>query len=231
MPGKLTFKFAGLLALPLLLAACAPEVESEIYLQDIEKVAQTGEALTVPALIRIPQSDQDSCEKGLPTLIANLATLAPTTGKGECIQKSNNTSTDTLAEIETELVIAPAGGAYGPANLLLLEVKSEDKTTYGLSFRLLKPIDEIVAALTAGSDAPSTDFDPTRFIFRLSNDGTGQIGFAPNHVFVDGEPGLPESGTQTLARRKDVEIRFSDVASTFVEKANSYRFVTVTAAQ
>lgn len=221
-------KVFALLALPLLLAACAPEVESSIYVQDIEQAATSGEALSVPALLRIPQSSKEACEKGLQNLIKNLATLAPTNGKGKCIEKSNSQSTDQLAEIETEMVIAHPTASYDAQNLLLLEVMPHDETTYDLTFRLLKPIDEIVKVLAANSDELTAEFDPARFIFTLNNDSRGSIDLLPTHVFVDEQPGLPELGAQTLERRKAVEIVFSDVAFSYVEKANGYRFATVT---
>ena len=227
----MTLKFVGLLALPLLLAACAPEVESSIYLDDIATVVKSGEVMSVPALLRIPQSSAEACQKGLDKLIENLRTLAPTTGKGKCIEKSTRTSTDQLAEVETVMVIATPGATFDQKNLLLLEVAPQNETTYDLTFKLLKPIDEIVKVLATNSDELQADLDPARFIFILENDGASDVQLLPNHVFVDGTPGLPELGPQTLARRKDAEIVFSDVASAYVEKGNGYRFATVTVSQ
>lgn len=224
-------RIAGLLALPLLLAACAPEVESSIYIDDIQKAAETGEAISVPAVIRVPQTNADACAKDLESLIANLATLAPTTGKGKCIEKSNNQSTDQLAEIETEMVIATPEAPFDARNLLLLEVKVRDEATYDLSFRLLRPIEEVVEVMASNTGQVQAEFDPTRFIFTIDNDSAGKIELLPNHVFVDEAPALPELGAQTVERRRNVEIVFSDVASAYVEKANGYHFATVTVPQ
>jgi hypothetical protein len=225
------FKSAALLmALPLL-AACAPEVESSIYVEDVVKVATETAPLSVPALLRVPQSSAEACAKGLDQLIANLKTLAPTTGKGKCIEKNTGDSTDQLAEIETEMLITRPEISFRPPSLFVLEVAETSASTYDLTFRLTKPIAEIVKALAVDSDELSVDFDPARFIFSLNNDSAGDIEFTPNHVFVDDEPGLPELGAQTLERRKDVEIMFSDVASAYVEKGNGYRFATVTVSQ
>jgi hypothetical protein len=221
-------KALALLTLPLLLAACAPELESSIYVADVEQAATSGQAVSVPALLRIPQSSKEACEKGLARLIENLRTLAPTNGKGKCVEKSTSTSTDQLAEIETEMVIATATASFDEKNLLLLEVKPHDETTYDLSFRLLKPIADVVKVLATNSDELQVELDPAKFIFTLNNDSKGSIALLPNHVFVDGQPGLAELGGQTLERRKEVEIVFSDVASSYVEKANGYHFATVT---
>ena len=70
---------------PLPLAACAPQVESTIYLADVEKVLADGTALETPALLRIPQSGEDDCKKGLAGLIEKVRALAPVTGKGQCV--------------------------------------------------------------------------------------------------------------------------------------------------
>lgn len=224
-------KFAAvLLALPLL-AACAPEIESSIYMQDVAKVASTGESLSVPAVLRVPQSSEEACLKGLAALIEKFKELAPVTSEGKCVEKNTGSSTDQLAEIDTQMVIALPDGGFDAKNLFVLVVEPTDETSYNLSFQLLKPIAEIVKLLAADSNELTADFDPANFIFSLENDMEGDIQLLPNTIFVDGEPGLPELGPRSLARRDHVELVFSDVASAYVEKANSYRFATVTAAQ
>ena len=55
---------AAALALPVLLAACAPEVESTVYLADVMKAVESGEAVSVPAVLRVPQSGEDECKEG-----------------------------------------------------------------------------------------------------------------------------------------------------------------------
>jgi hypothetical protein len=213
---------AALLALPLL-AACAPQVESTIYLADVQKVIEDGKALETPALIRIPQSGEEDCKKGLDALIEKFKALAPTTGKGQCISKDG----DQLAEIETVVQIVTADSTYDAANLFALEAGKPDADgRISLSLHVLKPIDEIVKAL-APEDAPSTDFTPTKFIVRINNDGRDAIDLQPGEVFVDGEPHLMAGDPVSLQRRGEVEIRFSDVASAFAEKGNSYTFATI----
>lgn len=211
---------AALLALPLL-AACAPEVESTIYTADLAKVAASGESLSVPAVLRIPQSSEDDCKKGLDQLIANLKTLAPVSGRGTCIEKSG----DQLAEIETEMVIATPGSDIPEPNLFLLEVGPAGEHGSPLKFRMLKPIDTITKALTAGSDAFQTDFDPAKFIFTLNNDGEAGVTLYPAEVFLDGIATTPEANvTKQLGRRDTTEVRFSDVASSWVELGSGYTF-------
>jgi len=218
---------AALVALPLL-AACAPEIESTVYVQDVITVASEQESLSVPALLRIPQSSEESCLKGLPRLIENLKALAPVSGKGKCVEQEG----DQLAEIETQMVITTAGVTFDPKNLFVLEtgVPNGDGSL-SLEFRLTRTLDEIVKALAANSDELQADFDPARFIISVSNDSDGSVRLAGNHVFVDGEPHLLETEPLMLERRKSVEIVFSDVASEYVSAAKPYRFATVTAAQ
>lgn len=228
--GSLTVKtrtIAALVALPLL-AACAPEIESTIYVQDVLAVASGQQAAGVPAVLRIPQSSEENCLKGLPRLVENLTALAPVSGKGRCIEKDG----DQLAEIETEMVIALAGADVDPRNLFVLETGAPDGDGgLALSFRLTRTLDEIVKALAANSDELQADFDPAKFILTVDNDSTGSVLLAGNQVFIDGEPHLPDMEPLTLERRKSVEIVFSDVASEYVSGARSYRFATLTAAQ
>jgi hypothetical protein len=220
-------RFLPLLALPLL-AACAPEVESTIYLADIQDAIDKGEPIAVPALLRIPQAGEDECKKGLEALVEKLKALAPVTGKSQCISRQDATGQGTqLAEIETKLQIVAAGGAVDPVNLFVVEAANTDEGRTDLTFKMLKPISEVIEALKA-DDSMQIDFDPAKFIIHINNDASGTVEIAGNTVFADGKPVLPETGGSiSLDRRSEVEIRFSDVASTYVEQGNSYWFVTV----
>ena len=217
---------AAALALPALLAACAPEVESTIYLADVMKVVETGEALTAPAVLRVPQSGEDECKEGLNALIEKLSTLAPTSGKGQCISKDQHGQGTQLAEIETELQIVPAGADVAGPNLFVLEVATTDEGRADLTLKMLKPIDEVIKALQAANPA-QVEFDPSFFLLNLNNDTDGALEIAVNHVFVDGKSSLGSEGPVSLDRRGELKIQFSDVASSFVEQSNSYWFATV----
>lgn len=207
-----------------LLAGCAPEIESGIYVSDVQKVIEGAGPVATPALLRVPQASEDDCKKGLANLIENLKALAPATGKGKCMEQNG----DQLAEIETSMILVREGEEAPQPNLFVLEV-GELGSGSSLTFRLLKPITEITEALAANSDEMQVDFDPAKFIFRIENDAQGAYELWPNHVFVDGEPGLPDGGPISLDRRNSVEIRFSDVASVYVERANAYGFASIAA--
>jgi hypothetical protein len=217
----------ALAALPLL-AACAPEIESTLYVQDAIEAASDQKPVSVPAVLRIPQSSEESCLKGLSRLIENLKALAPVSGKGKCIEKEG----DQLAEIETQMVVVVPDIAFDPKNLFVLEVGTADLgRTLDLSFRLTRTLDEIVKALAANSDELQAEFDPAKFIITINNDSDSGVSLAGNHVFIDGEPHLLEMEPVPLERRRSVEIVFSDVASEYVSGAKPYRLATVTAAQ
>jgi hypothetical protein len=217
---------AAALALPVLLAACAPEVESTIYLADIVKAAESGEAVSVPAVLRVPQGGEEDCKKGLNDLITKLGTLAPVTGKGQCISKDQHGQGTQLAEIETELQIVAAGGDVADPNLFVLEVATTDDGRYDLTLKMLDHIDTVIKALNA-ENAASVEFDPSFFLLTLNNDTSESMDIAVNHAFVDGKSSLEGEGTVALDRRDSVKIQFSDVASSFVEQGNSYWFATI----
>ena len=214
--------FVALLALPLL-AACAPEVESTVYLADVQTALDKGEAVSVPALLRIPQGGEDDCKKGLDALVEKLKALAPVTGKAQCISKDQHGQGTQLAEVETAVQIVPAGKTVAGPNLFVIEAAAKDGKT-GLSFRMLKPIGEVIKAVQA-EDSMQVDFDPSFFILSLNNDSAGPVNVDLANVYVEGKPMVPENATPvTLERRGSVEIRFSDVASSYVEAGNSYFF-------
>jgi hypothetical protein len=212
---------ASLLALPLL-AACAPQVETTIYLSDVAKVVADGQALATPALIRIPQGGEDDCKNGLDALIEKFKTLAPTTGKGQCISKDG----DQLAEIETSVQIVTPDSSIDAANLFALVVTKAGNGSTSLAFHALKPIDEVVKAL-ASENAMSTDFDPTRFYIHVNNDGADSVSLTPGEVFLDDKPHLSGGPAMDLDRRGEVLIKFNDVAAAYTELGNSYTFASL----
>ena len=217
---------ATLLALPLL-AACAPEIESTIYLADVQAAIDKGEPVTVPALLRIPQGGEDDCKKGLADLVEKLKAFAPVTGKAQCISKDQHGSGTQLAEIETQVQIVPAGKEIAQPNLFAIEAATTDEGRTDLTFKMLKPVADVIKALTP-PDAMSVDLDPSFFILHLSNDSAGPVEVTTSTVYVDGKPVVPENAEPiTIERRGDIEIRFSDVASSYVEAGNSYFFATI----
>jgi hypothetical protein len=217
---------AAVLALPVLLAACAPEVESTIYLADVMKAVESGESVSVPAVLRVPQSGEDECKEGLAGLIEKLSALAPTTGKGQCISKDQHGQGTQLAEIETALQIVPAGTDVAEPNLFVLEVATTDEGRADLTLKMLQPIDTVVKALQA-ENAAGVEFDPSFFLINLNNDTDDAVEIAVNHVFADGKSSLESDEPIALDRRGELKIQFSDVASSFVEQGNSYWFATV----
>ena len=212
--------------LPILLAACAPEVESTIYLADVVKAAEGGEAISVPAVLRVPQGGEDECKEGLAALIEKLSALAPTTGKGQCISKDQHGQGTQLAEIETSLQIVAAGSEVAEPNLFVLEVAMTDEGRADLTLKMLKPIDDVIKALQAENPA-QVEFDPSFFLLTLNNDTDDSLDIAVNHVFVNGQSSLAGEGVINLDRRSEATLQFSDVASSIVEQGNSYWFATV----
>ena len=221
---------AAALALPVLLAACAPEVESTIYLADIVKAVEGGETVSVPAVLRVPQGGEDECKEGLQGLIDKLGALAPVSGKGQCISKDQHGQGTQLAEIETELQIVPAGTDAEEPNLFVLEAAMTDDGRTDLTLKMLQPIETVIKALQAENPA-QVEFDPSFFLINLNNDTADSVEIAVNHVFVDGKSSLESDGTVELDRRGTLKIQFSDVASSFVEQGNSYWFASIGPAQ
>lgn len=214
---------AALLVLPLL-AACAPEIEATILVNDIEQAVTAGSSKSVPAILRVPQGSSDGCTENLQRLIDNLSTLAPVTGKGQCIEKDG----DNLAEIETGMVIAAAGAPVDERSLFVLTATpNEDDLVYTLTFGLTRTLDEVVKVLATDSNEIQAEFDPAKFIFKLTNDADWAIYVRGQTVFFDGRLALPEMDPPTLQPQSSIEIVFSDVASVHAEAGNAYHFATL----
>lgn len=218
--------FATLLALPLL-AACAPEIESTVYVADVQSAIEKGEPVSIPALLRIPQGGEDDCKKGLKDLVEKLKAFAPVTGKSQCISKDQHGSGTQLAEIETQVQIVPEGKDVPQPNLFVIEAKSADAGRTGLTFKMLKPVADVIKALTP-PDAMSVDLDPSFFILHINNDAAGPVQLETTGVYVDGKPMVDENAAPvSIERRGEAQITFSDVASSWVEAGNSYFFATI----
>ncbi len=219
---------AALSALPLL-AACAPEIESTLYLKDVLAAVADGSVKHVPAVLRIPQSSEESCNKGLTALVEKLRPLAPVTGDAKCIEKSG----DQLAEIETQLDLVPEGASNDTTNIFFVDIRPATSATaeapsLSLSFRLGMSLDELITALAADSDELTADFDPAKFIFTLSNDVEDQsVDISPLQVFADRAPAMPGDPPITLGYRDQTELTLSDVASEYVSRAKSYEFAII----
>ena len=219
---------AALSALPLL-AACAPEIESTLYLKDVLAALSDSSVKHVPAVLRIPQSSEESCNKGLTALIEKLRPLAPVTGDGKCIEKSG----DQLAELETQLNLVPEGATDDTTQHLLCRYPPGRRrhcrsASLSLSFRLGMSLDELTNALAADSDELTADFDPAKFIFTLNNDVEGQnVDVFPLQVFADRAPAMPGDPPITLGYRDQTELTLSDVASEYVSRAKSYEFAII----
>ena len=221
---------AAAATLPVLLAACAPEVESTLYLADILAVAETGEPIVAPALLRVPQAGEDECRQNIAGLVERLAGLAPVSGRSRCISKDQHGQGTQLAEIETELLIVPAGATAPAPNLFVVEVATTDSGAADLTLSMLEPVGTVIDRLQAQNPA-QVDFDPSFFFVVLNNDTPGPVVLSVNHVFVDDRSSLDVDGTIPLARRETATIRFSDVASAHVEQGRSYWFATVAPAE
>ena len=123
--------------------------------------------------------------------------------------------------------IVPAGQDVAQPNLFVIEATAASAGPTDLTFKMLKPIADVIKALTP-PDAMSVDLDPAVFILHLNNDTAGTVQATMSNVYVDGKPMVIENAEPiSIERRGAIEIRLSDVASSYVEAGNSYFFATV----
>ena len=224
LPGGLT-ALAGLS----LLAACAPEFEGRLYMQDVLDVAETGETVIVPAQLRIPEGSEKSCTDGLERLAGKLGDLTPLTDQGTCVEIDNSF----FSQFTVDLPMVRNGVVPEQTYLAIVTVEpTAEGTGYGLNFRLTSTLAEVQTAIGRGENtsfdlAWNADEQP-KFTFTFENDGRDPATLTPNFVFVDDKPGLPDAThSVALDRRQSVIIRFSDVVAAHVSGANDFTFATV----
>ena len=217
-----------------LIAACAPEFEGRLYMQDIVDVAASGETLIVPADLRIPESTEEECNKGLADLALKLGAITPLADDGECVEVDNSQ----FSQFTLDLPIATGSdGIDGDylAELYVVGTGGPNAPGYELTLKLNRTLEDVQDAIGRGENSgfsvSTGDQDQPKFVFTFENDGRDPVTLKPNYVFLDDAPGLPDQAhTITLARRESVKIRFSDVVSAYVADANSFAFATVFAA-
>lgn len=214
-----------------LIAACAPEIEGRLYMQDIVDVVSSGEMLVVPADLRIPESTEEECTKGLADLALKLGAITPLADTGTCVEVDNNQ----FSEFSLDLPIATSNAAVEDgylAELRVAETGGPAAPAYELTLKLNRTLEDVQDAIgrseTSGFSVSTGDQDQPKFVFTFENDGHDPVALKPNYVFLDDAPGLPDDAhTVTLARRESVKIRFSDVVSAHIADANSFAFATV----
>jgi hypothetical protein len=214
-----------------LIAACAPEIEGRLYLQDIEEVASSGKPVIIPAQLRIPESSEDDCNKGLAELATKLAEITPLSDQGECVDVDNNQFSQFTMDLPIVTAESKLDATY-LAQLTLAKVDGPAGSGISLNLGMNRSLKDVQDALGRGEDSGFTmnqsDKEQPKFIFTFENDGRDPVGLMPNFVFVDDEPGLPDAAKPiSLDRRNSVKIIFSDVISAYVAKANSFAFATI----
>ncbi len=229
-----TFKpvigLAGLAGIALI-AACAPEIEGRLYMLDIAEVARSGAPIIVPAELRIPESSEEECKKGLAKLAEKLKAITPLSNEGECVEVDNNQ----FSQFAMDLPLVTATSELDTSYLAVLTTaRIEGPTGPGitLNFRMNRTLTEVQEAIGRGKNAgfsvTSGDEEQPKFIFTVENDMRDSVRLTPNYVFVDDKPGLPDrEDAINLDRRESVKITFSDVIAAYIAEAKDFTFATV----
>lgn len=212
------------------IAACAPEIEGRLYMQDIGEVAETGKPVIIPAQLRIPESSEDDCNKGLAELAAKLGEITPLSDQGECVEVDNNQ----YSQFTMDLPMVTAGSTLDAtylAQLTIAKLDGPEGQGITLNLGMNRTLADVQDAIGRGEDSGFTmaqgDKEQPKFIFTFENDGRDPVSLMPNFVFVDDEPGLPGTGLVSLDRRDSVKIKFSDVISAYVANAQDFTFATI----
>ena len=228
---KSSLRLAAGLAGIVLIAACAPEIEGRLYLADIDEAAKGSDSVIITADLRIPESSEDECNKGLERLAAKLKAITPLADDGTCVEVDNNQ----FSQFAIDLPLAAEGVSLDTAYLAEMRVSPvSDAMGDGMALTLTmnRTLTDVQDAIGRGKDAgisitAGSDEQP-KFVFTIENDLRDPVRLVANYVFVDDEPYLPGANEPiTLNRRDSVEIRFSDVVAAHIAEAHGFSFATI----
>lgn len=214
-----------------LIAACAPEIEGRLNLADIVEVAGGGDPIIMSADLRIPESSEDDCNKGLEGLAEKLRAITPLADDGACVEVDNNQ----FSQFAIDLPLIAEGAGLDTVYLAEMRISGiVDAMGDGMALTLAmnRTLADVQDAIGRGKDAglsitASEDEEPL-FIFTIENDIRDPVRLVANYVFVDDEPNLPGASSPiTLDRRDAVRIRFSDVVAAHIADAHEFSFVTI----
>ncbi|MBU1176519.1 MAG: hypothetical protein KKH72_14035 [Alphaproteobacteria bacterium] len=227
---SVALRFVGLAGIALI-AACAPELEGRLYMQDVAEVAASGQTLVVPASLRIPESTAEECAKGLADLALKLGEITPISGEGECVELNNSQFSQFTVDLPLVTETGELAGAY-LAVLTVTPITDDLGPGLALSLRMNRSLEDVQDAIGRGENSGFSispdDKEQPRFIFAFENDSRDPVTLTPNFVFVNDAPGLPGVGDPiVLDRRQSAEIVFSDVVAAHVAAANAFTFAVV----
>lgn len=209
------------------LAACAPKLEVQVYLGDIEEAFETGKAFDIPVRLSIPQSSEDTCKSEAAELTASLSRVVENAKFAGCEREEFNsfaifdatlplyaTQSDTSPDVNWNGVPLIVHAAYGQLRCLENPRKFCDAVTIYLAPN--GTFADLVTKYQGNEPYYGPKPDPIELSVVLENDTRDPIKASGENVFINGQPvafGYAEEFAVALERRQSVRIELSDVAN------------------
>ena len=212
------------LGIVLLFLGCDPELEADLYVQDILDVVETGNILEIPVRLGMPIASTDDCEEDKNKMLPALERYGIGTKFISC--KSLDDQMYDLLEVEmnAQIVVQSDKSSItvfkGMFGILLSEVDDGS-----INVRLVKTDNVEKAMSQIGENYPFQDTTLSGFNIRvyLRNDLRTPVRYEIDSSFVDNNP-VDEPTVFELDRRGVIEIVPSNVRALSILKNGSAKF-------
>ena len=199
-----------------LVTACKMNLTTDVYSTDLRDAANGVTGLTAPATMAFEVPGTDDCDEHSAEISAIMSGVVGEFRPRGC--ERNGMESFLLAD--TQVAILPSFSEWSnSAALFGIVVSARDDA---ISADMFMNVDkyEILTERMENKFHQSVDLATSAIIIILNNDSRGSIEFSVDGVFVNGEPVLATSTFQ-LERRHKAEIKFSNVATSYLAKHGS----------
>ena len=211
--------FSVLLALVFaILSGCKMELVTDLYSSDLRATASGEEGLTTPATLALPISTEDKCEEETAKIVAIMQGIVdPFEPKG-CTRK--NMDSFMLADLKIPILDAMADWEQTDALFGIVSQRDAEKADH-INVFIMMDLERyrILAERVRDEFYQSLELDQSSVSIVLNNDEREDASIRVEHAFVQGAPVL--SHTDTIGRREQIEINFSNVSVAFLGRHGS----------
>ena len=199
-----------------LVAACKMNLTTDVYSTDLWDAADGSAELTAPATMAFEVPGIDDCDEHSAEISKIMLDVVNEFYPRGC----ERDGMESFLLADTQVAILPSFSEWSNSTALFgIVVTARDAA---ISADMFMNVDkyEILTERMDDKFHQSVDLATSAVIIVLNNDSRGSIEFSVDGVFVNGEPVLTTSTFQ-LERRHKAEIKFSNVATSYLAKHGS----------
>ena len=196
--------------------ACKMNLTTDVYSTDLRDAADGLAGLSAPATMAFQVPGIDDCDEHSAEISAIMSGVVGKFHPRGC----ERDGMESFLLADTQVAILPSFSEWSNSDALfgIVVTARNDAISADMFMNLDKY--EILTERMEDKFHQSVDLATSAIIIILNNDSRGTIEFSVDGVFVNGEPVLTTSTFQ-LERRHKAEIKFSNVATSYLAKHGS----------